>query len=60
LVLREVIVGARCTKSLGSFKRLIGGVEKTAQIIKARPAFETFTMVRQKRISPITVLPAIA
>lgn len=57
LTLREIIVGARCTNSVGSFKGLVGKVEKSVEIIKARPAFETFTMVRQKKISPIVVLP---
>jgi hypothetical protein len=57
LTLREIIVGARCQSSVGSFKNLVGSVEKSVEIIKARPAFETFTMVRQKKISPIVVLP---
>jgi hypothetical protein len=58
LTLREIIVGARCQSSVGSFKRLVGNVEKSIEIIKARPAFETFTMVRQKKVSPILVLPS--
>ena len=57
LTLREVIVGTRCPKSLGSFRKLIGKVDESVKIIKARPAFETFTIVRQKNVSPILVLP---
>ena len=57
LMLRQIIVGARCSNSVGSFKRLVGDVEMSVEIIKARPAFETFTMVAQKNVSPIVVLP---
>ncbi|MFZ4286920.1 DUF2971 domain-containing protein [Variovorax sp. HJSM1_2] len=57
LTLREIIVGARCQNSVGSFKKLAGEVERTVEIIKARPAFETFTMTRQMKVSKITVLP---
>jgi hypothetical protein len=55
MTLREIIVGARCQNSVGSFKKLIGVVEQSVKIIKARPAFETFTMVRQKNVVPIIV-----
>lgn len=57
LVLREIIVGARCAQPVKSFRQLVKPVEKSVKIIKARPAFETFTMVRQHRVSPITVHP---
>lgn len=57
LTLRQIIVGARCPNSVGSFKSLVGDVEMSVEIIKARPAFETFTMVTQKNVSPIIVLP---
>lgn len=57
LVLREIIVGARCTKSVGSFRKLLEPVNKSVTIIKARPAFDTFTMIRQKRVTAIAVLP---
>ena len=58
LALRQIVVGARCPKSVGSFKKLVGDVEQSVEIIKARPAFESFTMVRQKKIAPIVVLPS--
>jgi hypothetical protein len=37
--------------------RASGKVLKPVTIIKARAAFETFTMVRQKLVKPITVQP---
>lgn len=58
--LREVIVGARCKRSVGSFAKLIkaaGKLHHPITIVKARPAFQAFEMVRQQRISPITVRP---
>ena len=57
LALREIIVGSGCKSSVGSFRKLVGDVEQSVTIIKARPAFETFTMVKQQRVSPIVVAP---
>lgn len=60
LLLREVIVGARCTKPVGEFAKLIKASRKVLKpitVFKARPAFRTFTMVRQKRVTPITIKP---
>lgn len=57
IVLREVIVGSCCAAPVGSFKKLLAGLPQSVTIIKARPAFETFTMVRQKQVSAITVMP---
>lgn len=60
MVLREIIVGARCTKPVGEFAKLVKAsnkVLKSVTIIKARPAFQTFTMVRQRRVTTITVTP---
>ncbi len=60
VVLREVIVGARCKKPVGEFAKVIratGNALRPITIIKARAAFETFTMTRQKRVTPITVRP---
>lgn len=59
LTLREIIVGANCQSSVGSFRRLVGDVEQSVTIIKARPAFETFSMVTQKRVKPIVVQPKL-
>ena len=59
LTLREIIVGANCQKSVGSFRKLVGDVEQSVTIIKARPAFDTFSMVKQQRVKPIVVLPKL-
>lgn len=61
VVLREIIVGARCPKPIGQFAKLVkasGKVLSPVTICKARPAFQTFTMVRQNRVAPITVHPS--
>jgi hypothetical protein len=57
LTLREIIVGSDCKKSVGSFAKLITPVNADVTVIKVRSAFESFTMVRQKRVSPIVVHP---
>jgi hypothetical protein len=57
LSLREIIVGARCEKPIGSFKKVLGQIDQSVTITKARASFDTFTIVRQKRVSPITVYP---
>ena len=55
LALREIIVGARCKSSVDSFKKLLGQVEQSVTIIKARPAFEDFKIVRQQQVKAIVV-----
>lgn len=57
LILREIILGARCAAPVGSFRKLVGKVDHSVTIIKARPAFESFTMVRQKAVASIVVSP---
>jgi len=60
LILREVILGVRCQTPVGRLAKLVkssGKVLKPVTVFKTRPAFQTFTMVRQKRISALTVLP---
>lgn len=57
LTLREVIVGTRCDAPVGSFRKYLKGLDHPVTIIKARPAFETFTMVRQQNVKSITVTP---
>ena len=61
VLLREIIVGARCTKPVGEFAKLVKATRKVLKpvtITKARPAFKTFTMVPQKLVTPITVKPS--
>lgn len=57
LTLREVILGSRCRAPVGSFRKLVGEVDHSVRIIRARPAFESFTIVQQKRVTPIVVSP---
>jgi hypothetical protein len=57
LVLREIILVARCKASVESFRKLVGQVGQSVTIIKARAAFESFTIVRQKAVVPIVVSP---
>jgi hypothetical protein len=57
LILREIILGARCKAPVGSFRKLVGKVDHSVTVIKARPAFESFTMVRQKAIASIVISP---
>jgi hypothetical protein len=61
VVLREIIVGARCSKPVGDFAKLVkasGKVIKPVTVIKARPAFQTFTMTPQKGVKALTVKPS--
>jgi len=57
MTLREVIVGVRCKAPVGSFRKIIGRPESAIKIIKARPAFDSFTMVQQKNVTPIKISP---
>jgi len=43
--LREVILGARCEQSLKEIQKQIFGVTAAVQIKRARPAFDSFSMV---------------
>lgn len=61
VLLREIIVGARCTKPVGEFAKLVkasGKVLEPVTIMKARPAFKTFTMIPQKLVTALTVKPS--
>jgi hypothetical protein len=57
LVLRDIILGSRCKASVGSFRNLVGQVDQSVTIIRARPAFESFTIVQQKAVTPIVISP---
>ncbi|MDM5181767.1 DUF2971 domain-containing protein [Massilia sp. DJPM01] len=57
LILREIILGARCQAPVGSFRKLVGSVDHSVTIIKTRAAFESFTIVQQKAVVPIVVSP---
>ncbi|RYZ79967.1 MAG: DUF2971 domain-containing protein [Proteobacteria bacterium] len=55
--LREVILGARCERRLSVIAEQIFGVTATVHVKRARPAFDSFSMVRQKLQYPISVDP---
>jgi hypothetical protein len=57
LELREIIIGARCKRSASDFDRVLGKVDQPIEIIKARAAFETFTMVQQQQFKPVKIMP---
>lgn len=58
LVLKQVIVGHRCTWSVGAAAKAVGKVSTTVQVLKARPAFDSYEIVQQKRVKSISVKPA--
>jgi hypothetical protein len=57
LMLREIIIGARCKRSATDFEKLLGRVEQSITITKARPAFATFEMVTQQTFKPVLIKP---
>lgn len=55
--LREIIAGARCERSLADIRKQIFGNTEVIKISKARAAFGSFSIVRQKRQQNLTVSP---
>jgi len=58
LQLREVILGARNTMSVGSVAKIVkdkGPLPASVQVLRARAAHQTFSIVRNKEVTPITV-----
>lgn len=55
--LREVILGARCDRMPLDIQHQIFGVTAPVQIKRVRPAFESFSMVSDKRYKPVSVSP---
>ena len=55
LVLREIIVGARCKKSLAFFEKLVEESDDSVTIKKSRAAFNSFTMIQSKVKGEIVV-----
>jgi hypothetical protein len=53
--LREVVIGHRCNWTPLSTSTLIGKVDASIRICKARPAFGEFEMVEQKQVRPVIV-----
>lgn len=58
LLLREVILGCRCTASIGAIAKATGRHTKSVQVLRARPAFREFAMVRNRTVTPINVQPS--
>jgi len=56
--LREVILGARNTMSVGKVAKIVkekGPLPASVQVLRARVAHETFSIVRNKEVTPIMV-----
>jgi hypothetical protein len=55
--LREIIAGARCGRSLSEIRKRVFG--NTGQVVmkKARPAFQTFSMLQQHQVPSLTTSP---
>lgn len=60
IVLREVILGARCLDSVKDFAALVVQPQVPVEVFKLRGAFDSFAMVRQKQIAPVFVRPGKA
>ncbi|MGV7245078.1 DUF2971 domain-containing protein [Caballeronia sp. M23-90] len=56
MAIREVILGARCPASVSDLAALVNEPQKV-EVFKARAAFDSFRVVRQKQIKPIIVKP---
>ncbi|WP_206955952.1 DUF2971 domain-containing protein [Trinickia acidisoli] len=57
LIPREIILGVRCEASLRDFADLVIDPINSVEIFKARAAFDSFKIVRQKQVKPIVVKP---
>jgi hypothetical protein len=55
LQLREVILGARNEMPVGQMAKLVRNSRCPVQVLKARPAFQEFAMVRNKAVKAINV-----
>lgn len=55
LQLREVILGSRNDTPVGQVAKLVKANEWPVQVLKARPAFQKFAMVKNLKIRPIRV-----
>jgi hypothetical protein len=53
--LREVILGARNTSSVGAVAKAVGKPDHPVQVLRARAAFNEFAMVRNKAVAAINI-----
>jgi hypothetical protein len=57
LVLREVVIGGRCPLKIADVVKLVGKVESSVTVLKARPSFTRFEIIQQRKVSPVTIKP---
>jgi hypothetical protein len=55
--LREIIAGARCPRSLPNLRKQVFGNTDVITLVKARPAFATFSMVVSQNVQRLTASP---
>jgi len=54
-VLREAILGSRCPLDLHDVAAEIQDPRMPVELLQARPAFDSFRIVRQQQVLPMTV-----
>jgi hypothetical protein len=55
LVLREVVLGSRCELVPQAIADEIRNPDASVEVVKARPAFDSFRIVRQQRVPVVTI-----
>lgn len=55
--LREIIAGARCSRSLHKIRKQVFANTGAIRMFKVRAAFQTFTMVKQRNQEELTIDP---
>ncbi|MFM0385856.1 DUF2971 domain-containing protein [Paraburkholderia dipogonis] len=55
ITLREVIIGSRCSLTTSDIAKLIGDVDQSVTVIKARPGFQRFEIVPQRSVKPFVI-----
>jgi hypothetical protein len=56
-ILREVILGARCPLQPRDLAKEIKNPPESVEVFKARPAFDSFQIVREEKVEPTIVNP---
>jgi hypothetical protein len=55
--LREVILGHRCSANVEQLAKLIGRPRKSVELFHARPAFQSFRIVRRRDAPSLSLMP---
>ncbi|MGF6664986.1 hypothetical protein QF000_006654 [Paraburkholderia atlantica] len=55
--LREVILGHRCTADVEHLAQFVGRPRKSVEVFRARPAFQSFRIVRRRDARSISLMP---